>query len=108
MSLPSHRVVDSGNANCPAFSIRCDGGDAGLFRTRTEKLSVAIGQQIDRNGSAEMWDVLLVRSEVANGISVSHVLLCHPDWDEPMEIARIESRLDKLDVQIGGSSHAAT
>ena len=106
MSVLSHSV-DSENLNCPMFAVSCDGGDAGLFRARTEKLSVTIAQQIDRNGSAEMWEVLLVRSEVANGISVSHVLLCHPDWDEPMEIARIESGSDKLDVQMGAASHAA-
>ena len=91
-----------------AFSIKCDGGNTGSFCASIENLSVILSQRISRRGSQEMWDFVLLLSELQNGMSVTRVLLCHPDWDEPMEIARIESRLDKLDVQIGGSSHAAT
>lgn len=86
----------------PAFSIKCEGGDAGSFCVRTQKLSVTVAQTVCRNGSERMWDFVLLLSDRRKGISITRVLLCHPDWDEPMEIARVESHSGEVNVHFDG------
>ena len=87
------------------FGVSCEGGIAGSFRVSTDKATVVVSQGISRNGSEQMWDFFLLLSDSQNGISTTRVLLCHPDWDEPMEIARIESHSGEVNVQVGGASH---
>ena len=41
-----------------------------------------------------MWDcILLVAKREADGTLKTQVLLCNPEWDEPMEVANIECKM---------------
>lgn len=75
------------------FQIQCEAGDRGRFRVGTDALSVTVGQRIERNGRAEIWESVVVQcSEEEEGSAVVRVLLCNPDWDEPLQIACVRSR----------------
>ena len=85
-----------------SFSVRCDGGSEGSLSVSTRKLSVAVAQRILRDGNEQMWDFLLVLSKrEKNGKLATRVLLCHPHWDDPLEIALIESDSESWDVRLG-------
>ena len=61
-----------------------------------------VAQQILRDGIEQMWDFLLVLSKrERNGKLSTRVLLCHPHWDDPLEIALIESDSENWDVRLG-------
>jgi hypothetical protein len=84
------------------FHLHCDADTAGGFNAITERVSVVVGQAIVREGAEQMWDFLLVLSKLeANGTLATRVLLCHPDWDDPLEIALIESNSETWDVRLG-------
>lgn len=83
----------TGTNNDAKFQVECHAGDAGGLKVRTNSLSVCIGQRVRRNGSEEMWDSVIVRcDEGADGSLTANVIVCHPDWDEPLQIASIQSR----------------
>jgi len=74
------------------FEVRAHAGSAGHLEVGSETASVRIGQRIRREGHEQIWDSLLVEcKELANGTLTMDVVLCHPDWDEPVRIASIES-----------------
>lgn len=78
------------------FAIRCNGGSAGNFCAGSDRLSVTVSQQIVTKGKEEMWDFVAVHSsQQPDGTLNTRVLLCHPDWDEPLEIVNIASRPGK-------------
>jgi hypothetical protein len=90
------------------FAIRCDAGASGLFTANTKRLSAAIAQRIVRNGVEEMWEFISVLSDFKDGLLITRVWLCYPDWDEPMEIAEIQSNTQKITINLKGSqSHPA-
>ncbi len=74
------------------FKVHCDAGQAGQFRSGAQSASVTVGQRIMRNGAEELWDsvVVLCQKEPSGALAV-RILLCHPDWDEPREIACLRS-----------------
>ncbi len=77
------------------FRVRCNGGQHGEFNLATDTLTVNVGQQIQREGRARIWDsVVLQCSEGDDGSCTVRVLLCNPDWEEPMEIACLRSNPD--------------
>ena len=68
-------------------------------------LSVAVGQTILKDGSQQIWDFVLVLAKRDNdGTLTTRVLLCHPEWAEPLEIAAVESDAQKMRVQVGSPS----
>jgi hypothetical protein len=74
-----------------AFQIDCSANPVGSFRTGADSLSVKIGQRISRFGTEEIWDSVIIQGD-ANGDELTvRVLVCHPAWDEPQEIACIRS-----------------
>ncbi len=74
------------------FQIQCDASDAGQFYSSAKRASVTVGQRILRDGAEEMWGSLVVLcQEEDEGALVIRVVLCHPEWDEPREIAVIRS-----------------
>ena len=85
------------------FTVRCDAGPDGLFNASIRKLSLTVSQQISRNGSLESWDSVLVLADQQGASLVIRVLVCHPDWDEPLQIATIESLPTELKLQISQS-----
>ncbi len=81
----------------PRFQVDCHAGDHGCLRVATDTLVVSVGQQIVRDGRAEMWDSVVVKcSKAENGTVAVHVLLCNPDWEEPLQIACLRSWPDAV------------
>ena len=75
------------------FEVECRAGEAGSLVAGSESLSIQIGQRLLREGSREMWhSVGIYANEEEDGSLVIRVLVFNPDWDEPLQIARIASR----------------
>jgi hypothetical protein len=74
------------------FQIKCNASEDGQLYVKTNSLSVRIGQLICRNGSAEMWDsIIVVCQSNEDGSLTSKVIVCHPDWDQHLQIANVQS-----------------
>ena len=76
------------------FQIDCSAEPTGSFRAGADRLSLRIGQRIRRLGAEQIWDSLIVEANNDGDDLTIRVLLCHPDWDEPIEIACIRSAQD--------------
>ncbi len=77
------------------FQVNCDAGDHGQLRVASESLVVNVGQTIVRDGRIEIWDSVVVKcSEDQDGTCIVQVLLCNPDWEEPMQLACLRSYPD--------------
>jgi hypothetical protein len=75
------------------FEVRCNAKPHGELQVKTQSLSVRIAQTISRDGAEEMWDSVLVLCEQGDdGLLTTRVVVCHPDWDQHLQIARIQSR----------------
>jgi hypothetical protein len=74
-----------------SFQVDCSANPVGSLRTGADSFSVKIGQRISRFGAEEIWDSVIVRGDTKGDEITIRVLLCHPDWDDPQEIARIRS-----------------
>lgn len=75
------------------FEVECRAGEAGSLVVGSESLSIQIGQRLLKEGSTEIWhSVAIYANEDEDGNLVIRVLVCNPDWDEPLQIARITSR----------------
>jgi len=75
------------------FHVACKASGENQFGVGTESISVSVGQLIQRRGRAEMWDsVGLYAHEDQDGTLVVRVMVFNPDWDEPLQIACIQSR----------------
>jgi len=78
--------------NDQRFEIQCDAGDAGRLHARTNSVSVRVGQRIRRNGAPEIWDsVIILCQETEDGMLSAKVIVCHPDWEQQLQIAHIQS-----------------
>src|SRR5882724_1790775 len=78
--------------DCRKFEVRCHAGDAGHLEVASDSVSVRVGQRIRRDGKQELWGSLLVECKEQDDGSLSvDVVVCHPDWDEPLRIASIQS-----------------
>lgn len=74
-----------------AFQIDCSANPVGSLRTGADSLSVKIGQRISRFGAEEIWDSVIIRGDTDGNDLTVRVLVCHPAWDEPQQIACIRS-----------------
>jgi hypothetical protein len=80
------------------FQIRCDASEDGQLHVKTNSLSVRIGQIIRRDGASEMWDsVIVVCQHNEDGSLSTKVIVCHPDWDQHLQIASVQSHLPATD-----------
>jgi len=74
------------------FEVHCHAGEAGTLCVGTQSLSVKIGQRVRREGNEEMWHSVLIQcQEAEDGALAVKVIVCHYDWDEPRQIASIQS-----------------
>ena len=75
------------------FHVYCDAGDGGSLRTTTDSLSFSAGQQIRRGQDVETWNSVAIyaKQEVDGSLSL-RIIIFHPDWDEPLQIACLRSR----------------
>lgn len=79
--------------DCRKFEVRCHAGDAGHLEVASDSVSVRVGQRIRRDGKQELWGSLLVEcKEQDDGSLAVEVVVFHPDWDEPVRIASLQSR----------------
>ena len=80
------------------FQVNCSASPVGSFRAGADSLSLTIGQRIRRLGMEEIWDCVAIRCREEGGELKARVLVCHPDWDEPLQVACIRSqpKLDSL------------
>jgi hypothetical protein len=88
------------NRDCRKFEVRCHAGNAGHLEVASDAVSVKIGQQIRREGKEELWGSLLVEcKEQDDGSLAVEVVVFHPDWDEPLRIASIQSNPSDENVE---------
>jgi lactam utilization protein B len=74
------------------FEIRCDARPDGQLQVRSRSFSVAVSQLIDPAKTEQMWQsVLVICEESESGILTTKVIVCHPDWDQNLQIACIRS-----------------
>jgi hypothetical protein len=86
------KLNSNARQDCRKFEVRCHAGNAGHLEVASYAVSVKIGQQIRREGREEFWGSLLVEcKEQDDGSLVVEVVVFHPDWDEPLRIASIQS-----------------
>jgi hypothetical protein len=75
------------------FEVCCDAKPNGHLQIRTQALSVGVGQLIKQDGTEEMWQsVLVICEENEDGLLTTKVIVCHPDWEQNLQIACIRSR----------------
>ncbi len=85
-----------------AFQVVCTASSVGSFRAGADSVSVTIGQRMRRFGGEEMWDSVIIQCKEEGDEPTVRVLVCHPDWDAPLQVACIRSQL-----RIGAASHDA-
>lgn len=95
---PYNKTVEEPKLNPSArqdsrkFEVRCHAGGAGHLEVASDSVSVRVGQRIRRDGKQELWGSLLVEcKEQDDGSLAIEVVIFHPDWDEPLRIASIQS-----------------
>jgi hypothetical protein len=80
--------MDIGN-----FEVHCNAGDAGRLHAKTNSVSVRVGQRVRRNDATEIWDsVIILCEETQQGTLSMKVIVCHPDWEQQLQIAHIQSQ----------------
>jgi len=91
-TVEESKLNSSARQDCRKFEVSCHAGNAGHLEVASDVVSVKIGQQIRREGKDEFWGSLLVEcKEQDDGSLVVEVVVFHPDWDEPLRIASIQS-----------------
>ncbi len=79
------------------FEVHCNAGDAGQLHAQTGSVSVRIGQRVLKDGTTEIWDsIIIVCEETRPGTLSAKVIVCHPDWEEHLQIAHLQSRAIEL------------
>lgn len=75
------------------FEVECRAGKAGGLRVGAESVCVKVGQHVRMDGADQIWhSVEVYAQQDDNEHLVIRVLVLHPDWDEPLQIASIKSR----------------
>ncbi len=94
MRRPEEPLVEQGaRQQGGKFEVRCHAGNAGHLEVASDSVSVRIGQWIRKEGKQELWGSLLVEcKEQDDGSLAIEVVVFHPDWDEPVRIASLQSR----------------
>lgn len=79
------------------FEVHCDASDAGGLHAKTNSVSIRVGQRLGRNGIGEIWDsIMILCQETEHGSLSAKVIVCHPDWDQYLQIAHVQSRATGL------------
>jgi hypothetical protein len=78
------------------FAVRCDARPNGHLQVATQALSIGVSQFIKRDTTEEMWQsVLVICEENEDGVLTTKIIVCHPDWEQNLQIASIRSRNSK-------------
>lgn len=74
------------------FHVECDAGQRGCLRTTTDTLSIDAGQQIRRGEDVVTWNsVSIFSKQEADGTLSLRIIIFHPDWEEPIQVACLRS-----------------
>src|SRR6266851_7809301 len=75
------------------FHVDCEAGEGGSLHMATDSFSISAGQQIRRGQDVETWNSVGIysRQEVDGSLSL-RIIIFHPDWEEPLQIACLRSR----------------
>lgn len=82
------------------FHIRCNAAQSGSFEVDATEVSLSVGHRIARESRHEMWDFVLLSCRAVEGQLTTRILVCHPDWDEPLELASIRSDGPSLRIEL--------
>lgn len=81
------------------FKVCCHAGDSDHLELASDSVLVQIEQRIRRAGKEEMWVCLQVKcKEQEDGSLATQVVICNPDWDEPLRMLRGKSNVNTLAV----------
>lgn len=76
-----------------SFLVDCDADGGHRFRAEADSLWLNIGQRVRRQNRVDLWESVAVEGkELPDGTLMIRVLVFNPDWDEPLQIAAIQSR----------------
>jgi len=96
MTLQSQQITNSSlvqRQHAGSFHVECNAGEKGCLRTTTDSLSIDAGQQIRRGEDVETWNSVSIYSKHETDGSLSlRIIIFHPDWEEPIQIACLRSR----------------
>ena len=85
------RLAQTTSIHWLPFAVRCEASPAGSLSVASKQLSISVAQGILRDGAEQMWEFVLVLSQQGiDGDLKTRVLLCHPDWDDPVELSPTE------------------
>jgi hypothetical protein len=74
------------------FRINVEAGDVGTCEMNPDVLSLRVAQHILRENILETWNsVSIFCEEEAGGSLVVRVMVFHPDWEGPLQIAELRS-----------------
>jgi len=80
------------------FLVNCDADGQHRFRGEADSLWLNISQQVRLHNASQMWDSVAVECrQLSSGSLEVRVIVFNPDWDEPLQIASIQSRPDDPD-----------
>ena len=83
------------------FQVHCDASDAGRLHVKTSSLSIRVGQRVGIKSTEQMWDsILILCEETEDGTLSAKVIVCHPDWEQQLQVAHIQSCLTKSDQKL--------
>ena len=75
------------------FEIDCNASPNGQLHVKSQALSVVVSQLVNNNVAQESWrSVLVICEESSDGLLTTKIIVCHPDWDQNLQIACIKSR----------------
>jgi hypothetical protein len=73
------------------FHVSCDAGTSGRLEVATDTLSISVAQRMGGT-EGQMWDSVLVLCKgLEDGSATVEVIICHPQWEEPLRIATVRS-----------------
>ena len=89
------RPITGASGRLSEFRVSGDAGNWGRIFVESKWVLFTAAQRIRRADKVELHESVGVYcSQETDGALVIRVIIFNPDWDEPMQIARIESRPD--------------
>lgn len=75
------------------FLVNCNADGQHRFRGEADSIWLNIGQRVRLHNAPQMWESVAVECRpLLNGGLEVRVIVFNPDWDEPVQIASIQSR----------------
>jgi hypothetical protein len=83
--------------------VDCEAGEWGSLRTTADSIYISAGQQIRQGQDVETWNSVAIYSKQEEDGSLSlRIIIVHPDWEKPLQIACLRSRPQDASGQASG------